>query len=164
VIATQNPVDRVGTFALPAAQMDRFLFQLTMGYPGKESEIALMLGQSRNAMLSQEKSAGLSPLDLELLCRAVGEVTVSAALAEYVYALVDATRTSDAFETGLSPRASLALVDAARALAFLDGRAFVRPEDVQQAFLPVAAHRLSLRVPGSVLSPLTEIKNSVALP
>lgn len=164
VIATQNPVDRVGTFPLPDAQMDRFLFQITMGYPDQASEMALMLGQSRNAMLEETSGGDLSHLDLQCLRKAVGEVTVSVDLAGYVYALVKATRENEAFETGLSPRASLALVEAARALAFLDGRSFVRPEDVQEAFLPLAAHRLSLRVAGSVTDSLNGILAGVALP
>lgn len=163
VIATQNPVDRVGTFPLPDAQMDRFLFQIEMGYPDRASEIALMLGQSRNAMLEEVGKNGLSHLDLLCLRKAVAGVTVSTALAEYIYGLVSATRLHEGFETGLSPRASLALVEAARALAFLDGRSFVRPEDVQEAFLPLASHRLSLRVSGSVVEHLQGVLARVAL-
>jgi len=163
VMATQNPVDRIGTFPLPDAQMDRFLFQISMGYPDRESELALMLGQSREAML-EERAPAMSKEDLLVLRKAVAEVTVSADLAGYMYALVEATRRSDTFEAGLSPRAGLALVGAARALAFLDGRPFARPEDVQDAFLPLASHRLSLRGAGSAQEALKELLDSVALP
>lgn len=163
VIATQNPVDRIGTFPLPDAQMDRFLFQISMGYPDRASELALMLGQSREAML-EEGTTAMSKADLLALRKAAGEVTVSSDLAAYMYALVEATRHSEAFEAGLSPRAGLALVSATRALAFLDGRAFARPEDVQEAFLPLASHRLSTRVAGEVDEVLKELLASVALP
>ncbi len=165
VIATQNPVDRVGTFALPAAQMDRFLFQLTLGYPDKESEIALMLGERRNELLNRGAPGELTAEELVVLRQAVRATTVSRPLAEYVHALVVATREKEAFESGLSPRAGLALVEAAQALAFLAGREFVRPEDVREAFLPLAAHRLTLTAGGaSINDVLMEILGATAVP
>lgn len=141
VIATQNPHGQVGTFALPEAQLDRFLMCLSLGYPDKQSEAAILSGEDRRVLL--EKIPGVLSLDDILSLRqAVQQVYVSDTLIDYVLRLVDYTRISDAFSVGLSTRAAQSLLRAARAWALLRGDDKVLPADVQQVFVPVATHRL----------------------
>jgi len=144
VIATQNPVSSGGTFALPESQLDRFLMRVSLGYPAKAAEKSLLLGESRRDLLTR-----LEPLlqhdELGAIQDAVGHVRVSDALVDYVLRLVEATRTQPQFAWGLSPRGSLALLAAARAWAFLDGRDYVIPEDVQAVLPTVVGHRLRER-------------------
>jgi len=143
VIATQNPSTQIGTFALPESQLDRFLLRIELGYPDHAAERALLEGGGRREQLPT-LAACFSPDQLiPLQCEAAA-VHVSAALLDYVQALVEATRASAQFVHGLSPRAALALLAAARAWAFIDGRAMVLPEDVQAVLPGVAAHRLRL--------------------
>jgi MoxR-like ATPase len=126
VIATQNPLNQIGTHPLPESQLDRFTMRLSLGYPDQSSERALYLG-------------GGAPQDAAPVLAAVH---VAPALVDYVLALVNATRTDRQVQMGLSPRAGLALLAAARAWALIDGRDAVLPEDVQAVFNAVAAHRL----------------------
>lgn len=144
VVATQNPVDLVGTFPLPSAQKDRFLFQVSMGYPDRASELALMRGQRRTEMLDQGRSVHqLNAADVLALRQQVRQVNVTDELLGFIYELVHATRQESwGLEVGLSPRANLALVEASQAMAFLEGRAYATPEDVQDVFLPLAVHRV----------------------
>lgn len=143
VVATQNPLDLAGTFPLPSAQKDRFLFQVSLGYPDKASEMALMRGRRRNEILDAHTTQPLLDARQILLLRhQVRNVKVSDSLLEYAYALVEATRSHSQLSVGLSPRASLALVEAAQALAFLSGKEFASPEHLQEAFLPLAGHRV----------------------
>jgi MoxR-like ATPase len=144
VIATQNPVSQGGTFALPESQLDRFLMRLSLGYPGKVAEKALLLGESRRSLLPN-LTALLDHRELALLQAEIPKVRASDALIDYVLRLVDATRTQPQFAWGLSPRASLALLAAARAWAFLAGRDYVIPEDVQAVLPSVVGHRLRER-------------------
>lgn len=144
VIATQNPVSSGGTFALPESQLDRFLMRLSLGYPAQAAERALLLGDSRRALLTRLEPL-LDHADLLAIQQAVTEVRVSDALVDYVLRLVEATRTQPQFAWGLSPRASLALLAAARAWAFVDGRDYVIPEDVQAVLPAVVGHRLRER-------------------
>lgn len=144
VIATQNPVSQGGTFALPESQLDRFLMRLSLGYPAKAAEKALLMGDARRTMLPK-----LAPIldhaQLALLQNEVPKVRVSDALVDYVLRLVEATRTQPQFAWGLSPRASLALLAASRAWALLEGREYVIPEDVQAVLPSVVGHRLRER-------------------
>ncbi len=144
VIATQNPVSQGGTFALPESQLDRFLMRLSLGYPGKAAEKALLLGDSRRSLLPT-LPALLDHAELALIQAEVPKVRASDALIDYVLRVVDATRTQPQFAWGLSPRASLALLAAARAWAFLAGRDYVIPEDVQAVLPSVVGHRLRER-------------------
>ncbi len=144
VIATQNPVSSGGTFALPESQLDRFLMRLSLGYPAQAAERALLLGDSRRALLTHLEPL-LDHAGLLAIQQAVTEVRVSDALVDYVLRLVEATRTQPQFAWGLSPRASLALLAAARAWAFVDGRDYVIPEDVQAVLPAVVGHRLRER-------------------
>ncbi|MBD9504356.1 AAA family ATPase [Pseudomonas sp. BGr12] len=141
VIATQNPVTQGGTFALPESQLDRFLMRLSLGYPGRAAEKALLLGEARRDLLPRLEPM-LDPQELQALQGEVLEVRASDALVDYVLRLVEATRTQPAFALGLSPRGSLALLAAARAWALLAGRDYVIPEDVQVVLPSVAGHRL----------------------
>lgn len=165
VVATQNPLDMAGTFPLPAAQKDRFLFQLSLGYPDKKSEIELMRGMRRNEMLDAHTPVPRLTAEQIVRLRAlVRQVKVSDALAEYVYALVQATREHGELEVGLSPRASLALVEAGQALAFLSDRAFVTPEDIQEAFPALAGHRVQTRTGKEPTFTLSSILSSTPCP
>ncbi|MDV7211616.1 AAA family ATPase [Azotobacter beijerinckii] len=144
VIATQNPVSQGGTFALPESQLDRFLMRLSLGYPTRAAERALLMGGSGRQRLPE-----LAPiLDHALLAEIQAEiprVRVSDALVDYVLRLVEATRSQPQFAWGLSPRGSQALLAASRAWAFLAGRDYVIPEDVQAVLPAVAGHRLRER-------------------
>ena len=139
VIATQNPLEQAGTYPLPESQLDRFLFRLTLGYPDREAERQLLSGDS-------EPVADITPLldaDRVLqLQRRAQSVHLADHLVGYVQDLLEASRLSGRFAFGLSPRAGLALLRAARAWALLAGRDWVLPEDVQQVLPHVAGHRL----------------------
>lgn len=141
VIATQNPSHQIGTFPLPESQLDRFLMVLSLGYPDRNAERALLAGEDRRDLLAQLRPV-LSGEKLAALQQEVRQVHTSSALIDYVQALLDFSRQSPDFVNGLSPRAGLALLSAARAWAMLEGRHHVMPEDVQMVLPYVAAHRL----------------------
>jgi MoxR-like ATPase len=141
VIATQNPVDLSGTFPLPDSQLDRFLLRLALGYPNPESERELLRGTDRRHLIAQA-TARLSEVEVRTLRQAVGQVHASEALITYVQALLARSRQHAGVRVGLSPRAGLALLRAAKAHALLLGRAHAVPEDVQTLFVAVAGHRL----------------------
>lgn len=141
VIATQNPVSQGGTFSLPESQLDRFLMRLSLGYPAAAAEKALLLGEARRGLLPRIQPI-LQHSELALIQAQVPQVRASDALIDYVLRLVEATRSQAQFAWGLSPRASLALLAAARAWAFLAGRDYVIPEDVQAVLPAVVGHRL----------------------
>lgn len=138
VIATQNPLNQIGTHPLPESQLDRFTMRLSLGYPDQRSERALYLGGGA----AQAIEPALTAAQVVALQTATDAVHVAPALVDYVLALVNATRTDAQVQMGLSPRAGLALLAAARAWALIDGRDAVLPEDVQAVFNAVAAHRL----------------------
>ena len=142
VIATQNPVDLSGTFPLPDSQLDRFLLRFSLGYPNAESERALLTGTDRRELIAQAMPV-LADGDVQALRRAAEQVHASEALVGYVQALLARSRQQPGIRVGLSPRAGLALLRAARAYALLLGREHVLPEDVQALFIAVAGHRLS---------------------
>ncbi|BBB67814.1 hypothetical protein UNDYM_3561 [Undibacterium sp. YM2] len=141
VIATQNPAHQVGTFALPESQLDRFLMCLSLGYPDAAAERALLLGEDRRSLLAQ-LPAVMQPEELMEAQQQLKKIHTSAALIDYVQSLAHATRQGDLFAEGMSPRASIALLQAARAWAAMEGRDHVLPEDVQAVLIPVIAHRL----------------------
>jgi len=142
VIATQNPSHQVGTFPLPESQLDRFLMRIHLGYPDAAAERALLEGQERRDMIS-DLGAALATGDLLELQYKARLVFTAPAFLDYVQALIRYTRQSSDFVNGLSPRAGLAVVNAARAWAFMDDRNEVIPEDVQAVLPSVAGHRLS---------------------
>ncbi|MEM9171448.1 MAG: MoxR family ATPase [Pseudomonadota bacterium] len=141
VVATQNPVDQIGTFALPESQLDRFLMSTSLGYPDAESERQLLSGHRPAATLDSQPAV-LRPDAIRVLQDAVTRVKVADALLDYLQSLIDYTRNSNMFITGLSPRAAIALTNAARAHALLKGRDAVYPEDLQAVFVAVSGHRL----------------------
>jgi len=142
VMATQNPLDLVGTYPLPDSQLDRFLLSFSLGYPDPAAERRLLTTEDR-ARLLDRTTALLSPEDIKALQEDCESVHVSENLLDYIQALLQETRDDRWFETGLSPRAGLALLRASRALAFLENRNFVTPEDVKTVFPGLARHRLS---------------------
>ena len=141
VIATQNPVDLAGTYPLPDSQLDRFLLRLSLGYPDEDAERALLAGSDRRELIASARPV-LSADDVLALRAAAAGVHASDALVGYVQALMARSRSHPGVRVGLSPRAGIALLRAARANALLLGRDHARPEDVQALFPHVAAHRL----------------------
>ena len=141
VIATQNPTHQIGTFPLPESQLDRFLMCLSLGYPDVAAERALLMGEDRRVLL-KSLSAAMTPDELAQAQRGLRGIHASPALIDYVQALAAASRQNGSFAEGLSPRAAIALLQAARAWAALEGRDHVMPEDVQAVLVPVCAHRL----------------------
>ncbi|MCW2684667.1 MAG: uncharacterized protein JWP33_2580 [Blastococcus sp.] len=143
VMATQNPLEMEGTYPLPEAQRDRFTARVSMGYPGRDAELAMLDERSTSDPLSAVTPVADAAAVRELV-RAVGELYVSDAVRRYVVALVEASRRSPHLRLGASPRAGLQLLKAARASAALWGRDHVLPDDVQDLAGPVLAHRLLL--------------------
>lgn len=141
VIATQNPVDLSGTFPLPDSQLDRFLLRLALGYPDAAAERALLAGGGSGSLLAQALPC-LSEQEIRTLRTSAAQVHASAALVDYVQRLLARSRQQPGVRVGLSPRAGIALLRAAKAHALLDGRSHALPEDVQSLFVAVAAHRL----------------------
>ena len=141
VIATQNPVSQGGTFPLPESQLDRFLMRLSLGYPSLSAEKSLLMGDGRQVRL--ERIEPLLPRERLLALQAqVPRITASEAIIDYILRLVNLTRESQLCAWGLSPRASLGLLAAARAWAMLEQRDYVIPEDVQAVLPAVVSHRL----------------------
>jgi MoxR-like ATPase len=141
VIATENPVEFRGTYPLPEAQMDRFAMQFALGYVQSAEEVAILTAQEHNHPLSElEPCASLA--DVLGLKRAVQEVRISDELKRYAVDLVGGTRTAPGVQLGASPRASIALMKAAQALALFEGLEFVMPEQIQELAVPVIAHRV----------------------
>ena len=141
VIATQNPSYQVGTFPLPESQLDRFLMRIELGYPDPAAERALLAGNERRQLIDQIPPA-ISAETLVALQLQVRQVHTAPALLDYVQALLTHSRRAPEFGTGLSPRAGLALLNAARAWCFVHGRGAVLPEDVQAVLPSVVGHRL----------------------
>ena len=141
VIATQNPSDQLGTYPLPESQLDRFLMCITLGYPDQASERALLAGQDRREAIEHLPTV-MSPDDLVVAQKAVLAVHASEALFDYLQALIAATRSGRWFVEGLSPRAGIAVLRAAKARALLARRDYVAPDDVQAILAQTIAHRL----------------------
>lgn len=141
VVATQNPLDMAGTYPLPDSQLDRFMLRIALDYPDAEAERRLLTGEDRATLVSRLQAC-LSGEDILALRQQARAITASPALLDYVQALLTASRKHHDIRTGLSPRAGLALLAAARAWALLGDRDFALPEDVQAVFVAVAGHRL----------------------
>jgi len=141
VIATQNPVEFRGTYPLPEAQMDRFAVQLSLGYVAPEDEVAILSAQAQRHPIDT-LTACVSIDDMLMVRRRAAAVRMSDELKRYAVDVVRATRAANGIQLGASPRASLALMKAAQALALSEGREFVIPEDVREMAVPVIAHRM----------------------
>jgi MoxR-like ATPase len=144
VLATQNPIEQEGTFPLPEAQLDRFLLRLSLGYPSPQEEARLLTRfAATNPLHALQPVAGA--VDVVAMRTAAQAVLLGEAVSAYIVAIVRATREHEALRLGASPRATLALMRAARARAALLGRAFVMPDDVKELVKPVLSHRLILK-------------------
>lgn len=141
VIATQNPSTQSGTFPLPESQLDRFLMRISLGYPPEAAEKQLLLAGGAKRTL--EQAAILNVDSLKVAQQEVMQIEASEVLIDYILRLVNATRLQSQFVEGLSPRASLGLLSAAKAWAYMVGRAYVIPEDVQAVLPAVVSHRLN---------------------
>jgi MoxR-like ATPase len=141
VIATQNPVEFRGTYPLPEAQMDRFAMQFTLGYVSPAEEVAILTAQQHHHPLDELHSCA-TLADVLTLKRAAEDVRISDELKRYAVDLAGATRAANGVQLGASPRASIALMKTAQALALFDGSDFVAPEQIQELAVPVIAHRL----------------------
>jgi MoxR-like ATPase len=142
VIATQNPHDQIGTHALPESQLDRFLMRISLGYPDRASERELLTGHDRREMVEHLPGL-LNAQELAQLQQQVQAIHAAAPLLDYVQDLIAATRSGRWFVQGLSPRAGLGVLRAAKAQALLSGRDYVAPDDVQAILPQTAAHRLT---------------------
>ncbi len=162
VLATQNALDQAGTYPLPESQLDRFLFRLSLGYPDPESELAL-LGRSQAAGRPVLPDPVMNADEVLLIQERVDQVRTTDPLLRYVRALLERTR-SGGFVNGLSPRAGQGLVRAARSWAFLDGRDYVLPEDVQVVFPSLAGHRLRPAGGGSHGADVRALLDDVPIP
>jgi MoxR-like ATPase len=168
VMATQNPIELEGTFPLPEAQLDRFLLRLQVGYPDERGEVEVLRRFETRSPLDSLQPV-VEGAELVGLSATLPQVHVEDAVAQYVVRLCRATREHAAFDLGASPRASLALFRVSRALAAMDGRDYVRPDDVKRLAQPVLSHRLMLssqtRLRGRTASDvLDEILHEVAVP
>jgi MoxR-like ATPase len=144
VIATSNPIEYEGTYALPEAQLDRFLVRLTVGYPTPEQEAGIVAERIRRQQEHTEVAAVIDAAELRAIQAAVERIHVEPDLIRYAVDLVRGTRTAPNVAVGASPRGSQALVLLARAVAAIEGRGYVRPDDLKRIAVPVLAHRLTL--------------------
>jgi MoxR-like ATPase len=143
VLATQNPVEHHGTYPLPESQLDRFMMRLKMGYPDAEDEKIILRQQTLNSPLEHIRPVmhGDEVLDLQ---HEVRKVAVDESLVDYLINIVRASRETEILNLGVSPRGSLALYHAAQALAYIEGRDFVIPDDIKRLVVPVFAHRIAV--------------------
>jgi MoxR-like ATPase len=168
VLATQNPIELEGTFELPEAQLDRFLMRVQLGYPDYEEERQILRRFKADDPLTKVEAV-LSAVDIHNASEQCHQVYMHPVLEEYLLDIIRATREDEAIQLGASPRASLALYHTSQALAAINGRTFVTPDDIKQLTLPVLAHRLILnseaRLRGKTAEEtLTDLLEQVAVP
>jgi len=165
VIATQNPTGAAGTQMLPDSQMDRFMLRLSLGYPEPKDEVQMLMQRQGKDPLSQVEPV-IGTRELAALQEQVAQTHVSEEIAQYVVKLVDATRRCDRLLRGGSPRATLAIVAVAKAVAQLQGRDYVVPKDVQEVFVQTVAHRVQVAPgqDGSAQQVLQELLSKVRAP
>ena len=165
VIATQNPLDLAGTFPLPDSQLDRFLLSITLGFPDPAVERELLVAEDRAIVLKATRPV-LSPVDILQLQDGCQRIHASEALLDYIQALLAETRNSRWFETGLSPRAGIALLQCAKALAFVRGRDFATAQDIKIVFPGLARHRMTVPhgMEASVEEQISSLLKQVAIP
>ncbi len=165
VIATQNPSEQLGTYPLPESQLDRFLMCISLGYPDEAAERELLAGQDSREALRALRPV-MTPAQLLATQAAVRNIHAAPALLDYLQALIKATRSGEWFREGLSPRAGLGVLRAARARALLEGRDFVSPDDVQAILPQTIAHRLRPKA-GAGRGPREQVRamiEAIALP
>lgn len=146
VLATQNPVEHEGTYKLPEAQLDRFIFKVEMGYPSLEEEVRILEGVSKDLISNdlEDVKPVISKAQLKEFRGLVGKVKVEPHLMTYIAKLVDSTRQNSQLYLGASPRASIGILNASRALAAMQGRDFITPDDIRRVTYPVLSHRVVL--------------------
>jgi MoxR-like ATPase len=158
VIATQNPIEQEGTYPLPEAQLDRFLFKVVIGYPSRDEERAIVARHGHHAMMSRLSELGIQPVadlgGIMQIRQFVREIRVTDQLVDYIVDLIRATRERPSLSFGASPRAATMLAMAARAYAALQGRDFVIPDDIKMLAVPALRHRVVL-APGAEIEGLT---------
>jgi len=142
VLATQNPLHQIGTFPLPESQLDRFMMRLELGYPSADMERTLLKGQSRRELI-QQLTPIVSVQELLDIQQAVPKIHISEAILDYLQAILEHSRQSPHYRTGLSPRAGIAVLRCAQAWALMQGRDYLLPEDVQTVLPGVIGHRLA---------------------
>jgi len=149
VIATQNPIEYEGTYPLPEAQLDRFLFKVSLGYPSNEAETRVLRNYNQGFDARDLNAAGVEPVltpeDLRVAAEEIRKVTVDESLFAYILAITEATRSSPDVALGASPRASIALLLAGKARAAMHGRAYITPDDIKALAPPILVHRLLLK-------------------
>jgi MoxR-like ATPase len=164
VLATQNPLHQIGTFPLPESQLDRFMMRIALGYPNHETERALLKGRNRREMIT-DLACSLTIEELLTIQNAVPQVHVADALIDYLQAILELTRQSPRYRTGLSPRAGLAIRHCAQAWALMAGRDHVIPEDVQSVLPSVIGHRLvAMTEQGNSAELVEELIKEISLP
>jgi MoxR-like ATPase len=165
VIATQNPLEQAGTFPLPESQMDRFLMRISLGYPDRAAEKDILTGQGSSPILDTLSCCMEKPQVLRIQDE-VAQVYPSHTFVTYLQDLLEFTRKSGQFQIGLSPRAGIALLSAAKAWAYLQGRDYVLPEDLQHTLPWTAGHRLRTRLDHAPVAPehLAEMIREVPVP
>lgn len=156
VIATQNPQEQLGTYPLPESQLDRFLMRISMGYPSHSAEFELLAGGSRRNMLEKLPMV-LNAKDFLIIQQVIDKIEATEALLNYLLSLIEATRSGKWFVQGLSPRAGIAILRAAKTKAMLSVRDYVVPEDVQDVFPYCSTHRL-VPVAGAARGAIEQVK------
>ncbi|VAV98399.1 MoxR protein, partial [hydrothermal vent metagenome] len=160
VIATENPIEQQGTYPLPEAQLDRFLFKHVLRYPSKQQELAIVARHGAHAKSQSDTATGikavLSAAKLKAAKKRIGEITLTDEIIAYIVELIRSTRNNPDVEVGASPRAASMLAAACRALAALEARDFVIPDDVKKLAVPLLRHRL-------ILSPSAEIEGRTSM-
>lgn len=144
VIATQNPIGSVGTAMLPESQLDRFMFRINMGYPDMEDEIALIMNRQTDSDIMKKVKNIINCEDLIYMQNEASQVFVHEQIVRYIVKIVHMTRNNPDIELGISPRGTLAIVKAAKALAYIEGRNYVVPDDIKNVFFDTANHRIIL--------------------
>ena len=159
VMATQNPVEHHGTYPLPESQLDRFLMRLRMGYPDRDAEREIL--RNTDGVRAEIVGAVLSADELLHLQEQVGRVAVDDALVDYMLAIVEKTRTHESLALGVSPRGAQALYRATQALAMVEGRDYVIPDDIKRLAIPIFAHRVAINARASLAQRSTELAERI---
>jgi len=159
VLATQNPVEHHGTYPLPESQLDRFLMRIRIGYPDREAEREIV--RSSGGGQAEDARIVLSSAELLQLQEQVGQVGVDASLVDYMLGIVEKTRSNESLALGVSPRGAQALYRAAQALALVEGRDYVIPDDIKRLVIPVFAHRVAVNPRTSLAQRSTELAERI---
>jgi MoxR-like ATPase len=159
VIATQNPVEHHGTYPLPESQLDRFLMRLRIGYPDRQAEREIL--RNTETALGEAIRAVVSAEELLYLQDQVSHVKVDASLVDYMLAMIERTRAHESLSLGVSPRGAQALYRATQALALVEGREYVIPDDIKRLVVPVCAHRIAVNARASLSQRSTELSERI---